>query len=94
MTADRLSRATEAGTEFEVAVPAIATCPLCHTAHLTLTVAALEVGADWRCLRCGLRWDAERLALRAAYVAWALAREALIPAIPATHRARANAAGL
>jgi predicted Zn finger-like uncharacterized protein len=46
-----------------------ATCPLCHTAA-TLSQIALEAGGDWRCTRCGQRWDATRLAAVAAYAAW------------------------
>ena len=47
------------------------TCPLCHTSA-TLTQRAIETGGDWRCVRCGQRWDAARLATVAAYAAWAV----------------------
>ena len=47
-----------------------ATCPLCHTLE-TLPHSALEAG-DWRCVRCGQRWDAARLAAVAAYAAWSV----------------------
>jgi ribosomal protein L37AE/L43A len=46
-----------------------ATCPMCHTSA-TLSQSALEVGDDWRCVRCGQHWDAARLAAVAAYAAW------------------------
>ena len=46
-----------------------ATCPLCHTSA-TLAQSAVEAGGDWRCARCGQRWDAARLAAVAAYAAW------------------------
>jgi hypothetical protein len=49
----------------------LATCPLCHTRHASLTEEALQAGADWRCLRCGQRWDAARLAAVVAYADWA-----------------------
>jgi transcription elongation factor Elf1 len=48
----------------------LATCPLCHTRHASLTQEALEAGGDWRCIRCGQRWDARRLGTVAAYAAW------------------------
>jgi hypothetical protein len=47
-----------------------ATCPSCHTADAAVTSAAVSGGADWRCVRCGQRWDANRLATVAAYDAW------------------------
>jgi len=47
-----------------------ATCPMCHTSA-SLAQSALEAGGDWRCVRCGQRWDAARLAAVAAYAAWA-----------------------
>ena len=47
-----------------------ATCPLCHTADVTLTDDALRAGGDWECARCGQRWTAMRLATAAAYAAW------------------------
>lgn len=45
------------------------TCPLCHTVEASISGAALAEGASWRCVRCGQRWDAERLATAAAYTA-------------------------
>ena len=48
-----------------------ATCPMCHTSA-TLSLSALEAGGDWRCIRCGQRWDAARLAAVAAYAAWSI----------------------
>jgi ribosomal protein L37AE/L43A len=48
-----------------------ATCPMCHTSA-TLAQSALEASGDWRCVRCGQRWDAARLAAVAAYAAWAV----------------------
>ena len=48
-----------------------ATCPMCHTAA-TLSQSALEAGGEWRCVRCGQRWDAGRLAAVAAYAAWSV----------------------
>lgn len=50
-------------------IVARATCPMCHTSA-TLSLSALEAGGDWRCVRCGQRWDARRLATVAAYAAW------------------------
>lgn len=46
-----------------------ATCPMCDTSA-RLSQSALEAGGDWRCVRCGQRWDAARLAAVAAYAAW------------------------
>ena len=51
----------------------LVSCPLCHTTHPSLTYGALESGGDWRCHRCGQRWDAKRLATVAGYAAWAAA---------------------
>jgi hypothetical protein len=56
----------------------LATCPLCHTRHASLTAEAVQAGADWRCLRCGQRWDAVRLAAVAAYAAWAAEHERVV----------------
>ena len=52
----------------------LATCPSCHTEDATLTNGAVSAGADWRCRRCGQRWDARRLATVAAYDAWVAGR--------------------
>jgi ribosomal protein L37AE/L43A len=46
-----------------------ATCPLCHT---PTSRDAIGAGGDWRCGRCGQRWDATRLATVAAYAAWTI----------------------
>jgi ribosomal protein L37AE/L43A len=49
-----------------------ATCPYCHTAFPPMSEGA---SGDWRCARCGQRWDAGRLATVAAYASWALEHE-------------------
>jgi hypothetical protein len=36
-----------------------------------MTASALATGAYWLCIRCGQVWDANRLATRAAYTAYA-----------------------
>ncbi len=46
-----------------------AACPMCHTSA-ALTRSAVAAGADWRCVRCGQRWDGVRLAAVADYAAW------------------------
>jgi hypothetical protein len=51
-----------------------AKCPSCHTQDLTMTDLAVSAGADWRCSRCGSRWDALRLATVAGYARWVSAR--------------------
>ena len=56
--------------------PRIATCPMCHAAPPAVALA----GDDWRCARCGQRWDAERLATVTAYAAWARERELMLVA--------------
>jgi len=53
---------------------ALVTCPSCHTADATMTSGAVAAGADWRCGRCGQRWDSRRLASVAAYAVWLSAR--------------------
>lgn len=50
------------------------TCPMCHTGA-SLTQAALDAGAAWRCGRCGQQWDAPRLKTVAAYATWVADRE-------------------
>ena len=52
-----------------------ATCPRCHMMDTTLTNASLAAGGDWRCLRCGQRWDRNRIATVAAYAVWDSARQ-------------------
>jgi hypothetical protein len=65
----------------------LAACPLCHTSHASLTDEAVQAGADWRCLRCGQRWDAARLAAVAAYAAWA-AEHAIVERRPGSAHAQ------
>src|SRR5689334_16817047 len=45
-------------------------CPMCRTLA-SVTQASIEVGGDWRCVRCGQHWDARRLAAVAGYAEWA-----------------------
>lgn len=52
-----------------------AVCPGCHTPHPSLTREGLAAGAGWKCVRCGERWDAQRLATVTAYKAWVAERE-------------------
>ena len=47
------------------------TCPMCHTVDAAMTTSALTTGGYWLCIRCGQEWDANRLATRAAYAAYA-----------------------
>ena len=56
----------------------LATCPLCHTTHAALTEEGIQPGTDWRCRRCGQRWDAARLAAVVAYEAWAAEHERVV----------------
>jgi predicted Zn finger-like uncharacterized protein len=44
-----------------------ATCPLCHTADLTMTSELLAAGGDWRCRVCQQSWTARRLETAATY---------------------------
>ncbi len=62
----------------------LAMCPSCHTHDLSMTTLAVSAGADWRCSRCGSRWDAVRLATVAAYAMWVSAHTAtaINPATP------------
>jgi hypothetical protein len=57
----------------------LVSCPLCHTTHSSLTRDALQAGGDWRCVRCGQRWGARRLATVAAYAAWVAAQRGAAP---------------
>jgi predicted Zn finger-like uncharacterized protein len=59
-------------------VSAPLTCPYCHTALPVVTADGLEARGDWRCVRCGQRWDAGRLATVAAYASWAVEHEKAI----------------
>ena len=52
------------------------TCPMCHT-PTSQTQRAIDAGAEWRCVRCGQRWDATRLSAVAAYAAWVVERAAV-----------------
>jgi hypothetical protein len=56
------SRLTAALLETPSDTSRLATCPLRHTPHASLTREALQAGGDWRCVRCGQQWDARRLA--------------------------------
>ena len=56
--------------EGEPSHPRIATCPMCHTSHPSLTRAAVDAGESWRCSRCGQQWSSDRLVAVAAYQAW------------------------
>jgi hypothetical protein len=42
-----------------------------------MTTGAVAAGADWRCPRCGQRWDSRRLASVAAYAVWLSERTSL-----------------
>lgn len=46
---------------------AAGTCLLCHTVDGTVTQSSLDIGAYWRCQRCGQMWDAQRLAAATSY---------------------------
>ena len=48
----------------------------------------VSAGAEWRCVQCGSRWDAVRLATVAAYEGW-LATRAPSPVDPAPHAVKA-----
>jgi hypothetical protein len=56
----------------------LVSCPLCHTTHPFRTDDAFESGGDWRCTRCGQRWDAGRLATVAGYAAWLVAQDTVL----------------
>ena len=58
------------------------TCTLCHTVERTVTSEGVAAGADWRCTRCGQRWNGERQATVAAYARFAASR--LAPEGPLT----------
>jgi hypothetical protein len=47
---------------------AIVACPMCHT-PTSLAQNDIDAGGGWRCVRCGQRWSATRLATVAAYAA-------------------------
>ncbi len=53
-------------------------CPMCHTRASSLTRSALDAGGNWRCVRCGQYWDADRLASVAWYAAWVVERNRAI----------------
>jgi hypothetical protein len=67
----------------------LVSCPLCHTTHPSLTRDALQAGENWRCVRCGQRWDAGRLATVAAYAAWVAAQDKRARMRGAAHPERA-----
>lgn len=71
-----LSEASTALLDLAPTVPRLATCPLCHTIHPSLTATALEADGNWQCSRCGQRWNAIRVANHAAYAAWVVAHDA------------------
>ena len=64
-----LPHATAAALDDEQDILRSATCPRCH-ASAPLSQSAVEAGGEWRCVRCGQRWGASRLAAVAAYAAW------------------------
>ena len=68
------SHATAVVLDDERDVVASATCPMCHTSA-TLSLSTLDAGGDWRCVRCGQRSDARRLATVAAYAAWTVGHD-------------------
>ena len=63
----------------------LATCPLCHAKRVASTQEPLETDEDWRCARCGQRWDAPRLAAVAAYAEGVARRESARDAGAASH---------
>ncbi len=65
---------TVSAREDEQGLPLFA-CPMCHTTA-SRTLEAIHAGADWRCVRCGQHWNANRLAAAAAYAAWVVDRAA------------------
>ena len=76
MTPSRsLPQTAAALADADQAVSRYAMCPLCGTAHPSLTQSALEAGGEWRCARCGQHWDAARLVAVAAYAAWVVERD-------------------
>jgi PHP family Zn ribbon phosphoesterase len=68
--------------ETSAGTPRFAACPLCHTSHGSLTADGLATGDDWRCVRCGQRWDAGRLQAVAAYADWVQERAPAVNASP------------
>jgi predicted Zn finger-like uncharacterized protein len=62
----------------------LVTCPLCHTKHASLTHEALQAGGEWRCSRCGQRWNARRLATVAAYATRVAEREGVTSTVDET----------
>ena len=63
----------------------LATCPLCHAHRVASTQEPLETDEDWRCARCGQRWDAPRLAAVAAFAEWVARRESARDGGAASH---------
>ena len=54
----------------------LVTCPLCRMAEATMADGAVEKSGGWRCVRCGQRWDAARLATVGAYAVWVAEHDA------------------
>lgn len=78
MTASHpLSPETATALEGAPAARRLAACPFCHTPGPHATGDALAAAGGWRCVRCGHRWDAARLAAATAYAAWVLERKAV-----------------
>jgi len=73
-TAESVLPVDDALVDAAVEPEGFATCPRCHAVDATLTNVSLAAGGDWRCARCGQRWDKARIATVAAYVAWDSAR--------------------
>jgi hypothetical protein len=62
--------------------PTLATCPMCHTQHPSLTRVAVAAGEEWRCSRCAQVWNEQRLSAVAAYARWVQDREQVSTAEP------------
>jgi len=76
MNSIRTAPATEPGAPYDTPTdPDLATCPMCHTPHPSLTRAAVAAGEGWRCARCAQVWDEERLAAVAAHARWVIDQE-------------------
>ena len=83
MNSTRIAPATTPGAPRDTpADPDLATCPMCHTAHPSLTRVAVAAGEGWRCARCAQPWDEQRLSAVASYAKWALDQEPISTAPP------------
>jgi hypothetical protein len=83
MNSIRTAPATEPGAPYDTPPdPDLATCPMCHTQHPSLTQAAVAAGEGWRCSRCAQVWDQERLSAVAAHARWVHDREQVSTAAP------------